>query len=83
MTFITIEGYFDEPCARKLVQLLSGKTFYDFKVSYGYDGCKCNCVLNVGSDYGHAQGDPITKEELRDAFMWYALCCLADSNIKK
>jgi hypothetical protein len=83
MTFITIEGYFSEQYVKKLVQLLSGKTFYNFKLSYGYDGCNCNCVLTVGSDYGYDQGDPITEDELRASFMWYALCCLADSNIKK
>lgn len=77
MTFITIPGYFNEPSARKLVMLLTDKTFYKFKVSYGYDGSKHNCVVNVGSDYVDEYGKEISKSTLRDAFFHYALLMLS------
>lgn len=72
-TSITISGYFTENTCKRLVERLHGKTFYNFNVYYGWDGCKCNCVLHIDSDYRDADGHLITPDDLRNAFMWYVL----------
>lgn len=71
---VTLEGYYTEKVAKKVVEVMQGKTMYNFDVAYSNQAG--NCMLVVTTDYIE-ENDYDTLEEARNAleesFMYYTL----------
>lgn len=63
-----INGYFTKEQCEQIIKKMQGKSFFDFKISYGnYAG---NCTLVVRSDI-----TGYTSQELKNMFIY---CCISE-----
>lgn len=67
MIHFSLDGSFTESVAKKIAEIMNGKTYFNFRVSYS--NWAGNCTLLVESDT-----EGYTAEEAKEMFLYCALC---------